>query len=324
MAPPYCTVEDVERALDVKPSHDALGVILDAIRTGSREVDALGRNTYYPEFGTKSFDWPQQRPGQPRWKLDLLGSNLIDLVSLTSGGTVIAIGDLVLKPSRTGPPYNRIEINTGSGATFTIDGTTQQSIDVVGTWGWDNITAPATTLDGAIGAADTTLAVANGAAVDIGSTLVVGAERILTTNRAMIDSGVTLNAALGNSKADVTIPVATPLSFSVGELLQIDSEQLRVEAVTATTLTCERSVNGVGALAAHADPALDAFFARTNQCQVCGVPGMPQRHRVVDAIAEQLEADYESADGISADMGVSLEAVRAVGEWAQRWPGAWL
>lgn len=287
MAPPYCTVEDVERALDVKPNHDALSVILDAIHTGSREVDALGRNRYYPEYGSKAFDWPQQQPGLARWKLDFLGSTLVDLVSLTSGGTLIAPTDLILKPSRSGPPYTHLEINTGSGATFTIDGSTQQSAVIVGTWGWDDVTTPATTLDGAIGTTDTTLQVDNGAAVDIGSTLIIGGERIQTTARAMIDSGAALNAALGNGRADVTVPVADPTVFNIGELLQIDSEQMRVEGVTATTLTVERSVNGVGALAAHTDTT--AIFASRSFTVERGVTGTTAaNHTDGTAISKQV------------------------------------
>ena len=44
------------------------------------------------------------------------------------------------------------------------------------------------------------------------------------------------------------------------------------------------------AVAAHADPALDAFLPPLGPCGVCGVPGLDQRHRVVDAIAEALAA----------------------------------
>lgn len=75
-------------------------------------------------------------------------------------------------------------------------------------------------------------------------------------------------------------------------------------------------------LAAHADPSLDPWFKMRNQCQLCGTPGLPQRHRVVDAIAGCLEAGEGETD-VAADMGVSLDAVMAVQAWAIRWPGAW-
>lgn len=71
-------------------------------------------------------------------------------------------------------------------------------------------------------------------------------------------------------------------------------------------------------LAAHADPALDAVFPRRGACQVCGTPGLDQRHRRVDAVAEHLAAE-EDPETIAAELGVSLEAVRHVGEWAAKW-----
>ena len=75
-------------------------------------------------------------------------------------------------------------------------------------------------------------------------------------------------------------------------------------------------------LAAHSDPALAAFFGMRNQCQLCGVPGLPQRHRMVDAIAGALEAG-ECEGEIMAELGVSLDAVMAVTAWAAKYPGAW-
>jgi hypothetical protein len=75
-------------------------------------------------------------------------------------------------------------------------------------------------------------------------------------------------------------------------------------------------------LAAHADHSLDAWFKMRNQCGICAVPGLPQRHRRVDAIAGMLEAG-ECEQEVAADMGVSLDAVMAVTAWAAKWPGAW-
>jgi len=77
-------------------------------------------------------------------------------------------------------------------------------------------------------------------------------------------------------------------------------------------------------LAAHADPALDAFpeLGPVSQCRLCGVPGLPQRHRMVDAIAAQLAAgEYE--EDLAAEYGVSEKAVAAVAIWMAKWPGAW-
>jgi hypothetical protein len=75
-------------------------------------------------------------------------------------------------------------------------------------------------------------------------------------------------------------------------------------------------------LAAHADPSLAAHFPELGPCLLCATPGLDQRHRVIDAIAEQLTAG-ESPEELAGDYAVSLDAVQAVQAWALRWPGAW-
>lgn len=78
------------------------------------------------------------------------------------------------------------------------------------------------------------------------------------------------------------------------------------------------------AVAAHADAALDEHFPLTTPCLICGVPGMPQRHRVVDSIAGAIAADQGDTDAdLAEESGVSAEAVRAVRLWMERWAGAW-
>ena len=74
-------------------------------------------------------------------------------------------------------------------------------------------------------------------------------------------------------------------------------------------------------LAAHSDTALDAFFPMRNPCALCR-SGLPQRHRLVDAIAGALEAG-ECEQDVMEELGVSLDQVMAVTAWAARWPGAW-
>lgn len=71
---------------------------------------------------------------------------------------------------------------------------------------------------------------------------------------------------------------------------------------------------------AHADPALDAWpqLGPVSPCGCCG-SGLPQRHRVVDAIADMLAAGEDAGD-VAAEYAVPVEAVEAVGAWAQRWP----
>jgi hypothetical protein len=77
------------------------------------------------------------------------------------------------------------------------------------------------------------------------------------------------------------------------------------------------------AVAAHADPALNAFpeLGPVSPCGLCG-SGLPQRHRIVDAIAGRIAAG-EDPDEVGADYDLSPEALEAVQAWARKWPGAW-
>lgn len=49
-------------------------------------------------------------------------------------------------------------------------------------------------------------------------------------------------------------------------------------------------------------PDLDVHWPKRGQCLVCGVPGMDQRHRVIDAITERWRGG-ESVDEIARDYG---------------------
>lgn len=57
-------------------------------------------------------------------------------------------------------------------------------------------------------------------------------------------------------------------------------------------------------------PLLDDYFPRLGQCGVCGVPGVDQRHRIIDAIREQLLAG-EEFEVLAEEFGVTADAVRS-------------
>jgi hypothetical protein len=83
----------------------------------------------------------------------------------------------------------------------------------------------------------------------------------------------------------------------------------------------KRRVKLALALAAHADPLLDASFPRVGPCGFCG-PQFDQRHRVIDAIAGRLEGG-EGREEAAGDYGLPVAAVDVIAAWAKRWPGAW-
>lgn len=66
------------------------------------------------------------------------------------------------------------------------------------------------------------------------------------------------------------------------------------------------------------DP-VDQWFPKRGQCQLCGVPGVDQRHRVIEAIADMVNAG-DSEESVAADYGVPVEAVAACLEWVRAHP----
>jgi len=64
---------------------------------------------------------------------------------------------------------------------------------------------------------------------------------------------------------------------------------------------------------------VDAWFPRRGACQICGVPGADQRHRVIEAIADAFNAG-ESEESLAYDYGVPVEAVAACVDWVAGHP----
>lgn len=54
----------------------------------------------------------------------------------------------------------------------------------------------------------------------------------------------------------------------------------------------------------------DRWFPPRGQCQICGVPGMDARHRILDAISEHYAAG-ETPKEIARELAVPVKAVRA-------------
>ena len=67
------------------------------------------------------------------------------------------------------------------------------------------------------------------------------------------------------------------------------------------------------------DP-IDRFFPRLGQCQVCGVPGVDQRHRVIEAIADAVLAEPDSDEDVAYEYDVPVEAVAACLRWVEEHP----
>ena len=55
---------------------------------------------------------------------------------------------------------------------------------------------------------------------------------------------------------------------------------------------------------------LDRWLPPRGPCLVCGVPGMDARHRIIDAIREQVTAG-EAPEDVASELELPIEAVHA-------------
>lgn len=120
----------------------------------------------------------------------------------------------------------------------------------------------------------------------------------------------------------MTAYLADPLSVDCPFWRCMNPAGMRCGTASGWTRPHKARIKHALVLAAHADPSLDEWFPDPGPCGICGVPGLSQRHRVIDAIAGALEAG-DTPDELAADYNLSEEAVLCVQAWCERWQGAW-
>lgn len=253
LIPVYTTRAAVKRAIDSAETARNNTQVDRAIRAGARNIDGMCHRRFYPELRTSYYDWPS---GQfaPSWRLWLDGNELISVTGLVAGGVTIASSDYILTRSdgRTEPPYSKIEVLLSSSAFFQAGATHQQAIAVTGWHGHSDNQETAGALAEDLDSAETGVDVtaAGGAVLDAGSLIVVGTERMIVTDKQLLDTTVNLGADLAASSATTGVTVADGTVFAVGETLSIDTERLLVVDIAGNTLIVERGFDG-SALAAH-------------------------------------------------------------------------
>lgn len=255
----YATREDVLSALDFKATSRDAAQLDQHLETGARAVDDLTHRRFYPQTRTQYYEWPTGL-SPVRYRLWVDGpAQLVSLDSLTSAGVPITAEGYFLEPANDGPPFNRIELDRGGSAAFSGGATSQRSVAAHGVWGYDDVRKPATALSGSLGASTTatTVRVADGSRVGVGSLITVGTERMTLTERALVDSGVTITADLTDKAAANVITLSSAVGAPLaGETIAIDGEMMVVAYTTnsGARLVVRRSWDG-SPLAAHTSGA---------------------------------------------------------------------
>lgn len=248
----YCTREDVKSALDSASTARNDWQVDQAIEGTARGIEGFLRREFRPVLATKYFDWPDLQRGRP-WRLWINGrAQLITLTSMTAGGVAIPNPNLFLEPANYGPPYNRVEVDLSTVSAFHAGSTHQRAIAAVGLWGYDNIEEQVGTLAAPLGASDSATASITWSTprVGVGDVLRIGSERMIVTERSMVDTTQDLQADMAATSSAVTVAVSAGTAFAPGQVLLLDSERMLVVDVAGNNLTVKRAWDG-SVLATH-------------------------------------------------------------------------
>ncbi len=251
----YTTREIIKRALDIGETARNNRNIDRCIESAARRVDGICHRIFYPQITTKFFDWPNSQRAVP-WRLWLDDNELISVQNLSSGGTTIPPSNYNLESNRTGPPYNRLEINISTSSALSSGSTYQRSVSITGLWGYTNDEDQVGLAAEAMDAVETDLDVdaATSAEVGVGTILRLDSERMLVSNRKYITTGQTLGNNLNAAKNDVVLQVVDGTQFVSDEIVKIDGESMLVADITGNNVTVIRGFDG-SVLATHSSGA---------------------------------------------------------------------
>ncbi|PRY35344.1 hypothetical protein [Umezawaea tangerina] len=238
----YATREEVKSAMDSAITARDNNRVDRAIEAASRGVEGLTRRVFYPWFGTRTFDWPA--PYSRSWRLWLDEHELTAVSLLTAGGTEIAEGDYLLGEA-SGPPYNCVEINRSSSASFSAG---QRAVSITGVFNYPTEAEPGGALAEPLDVSETAVDVTDSAAVGVGSLIRIDSERMIVKSKSLITTGQTGTLAKDNAATNLT--VASGAAFTADEVIVLDAERLLVEEVAGNTLIVRRSWDG-SVLASH-------------------------------------------------------------------------
>lgn len=253
----YATLEDIARAVDFGASLRIRRQVARLLEESSRATDTLCSRppeAFVPTRGTWRYDWPDDNQGSP-YRLYLGPNPLVEVESITSGGTALTAGQYIPGPS-DGPPYTYIEIDRSGAGAWSSGDTSQQAIAIVGTRAWSGSDRAVGTLaaTAAAGAGTLTVNAAAAAEVGVGSVLLVGTERMDVGGRSYIDTTADTTADLTASRAGRSVAVTNGTLFAEGEQIMIDTERMVIDSIAGNVLAVDRAVDG-SALAAHASGA---------------------------------------------------------------------
>ena len=256
MANWYTTRESVKRAASLFGSarHPQIDSTIEAV---SNTISRQTRRNFIPKTDTILFRWPQPRSNNSTalWtNEDLLSVTTLQTKAQNTSPTTIASTDYFLEPSQF-PPYDRIEIDESSTASFESGDTQQRSIGVTGLWGYSQETKSAGSVVSGLSSDSTatSMVISDGSLIDVGHSLLIESEQIFVTGRssAAEPNSDLLDGALTASRSE-TVTVDSGSRYSVDEVILVDSEQMLITGISGNVLGVVRAYDGT-TLASHSN-----------------------------------------------------------------------
>ena len=281
----YVTREAVKRAAQINgpDEHPSIDRLLES---ASREVERSLNRRFYPTTAIKYFPYPSSTgPCNYRYWLD---DDLIEVILLVSGGTIILAADYFKEPVNYGPPYNRIEIDLASAAAWESGDTHQRAIEVTGRWGYCETSIAAGALAEADDGTETALDVTDSSLIGVGDLILIGTERMIVTEKNLLNTTTEVNmgAHIAADEAVVAITIDGVGAVCQGEIITIDAERMLVEGVAGAVLTVKRAYDG-SVLASHLDNA-DLYAPRTLTVERAAVGTTAAAHADKTAITKNV------------------------------------
>ena len=264
----YATEEQVSTSLEIFNTARARPIIRQKLAAAALSVEGQLHRRFYPETRTIKADWPNYSRS-PSWEFDLWDNELISTpTALSSGGTAIDVANAIVRRAdeKLEPPYNILQLNLDSDVAFAAGPTFQQSLHITGPFGYNatDTSLASGVLSGAINSSVTTLVInpsSGNYTVGVGSIVLIGTERLVTTDRRMSDTAINTAGTLTAQQNSVSLTVTDGTALAVGETILVESERMRIDDIAGNVLTVKRAFDG-SVLASHAS-GLDIYALRT-------------------------------------------------------------
>lgn len=239
----YTTRETVKDALDSPMTARSNRQVDRKIEAASRTIDGFLHRTFFPVIETRYFDFPSR---QTNGSTLYLNENELSSVSLvTSGGMPIVAGTngYLLYPD--GGPYDELQLSSSGAASFGNSDSRQNDIAITGLWlGCDYVEDPGGELSTGVDAVTTEVLVTDSAAAGVGSILRIGTERLIVTEKYMLDLEQTILASVDFEDNQNVLLVADGSQFALGEVIMVGTEKMLIEEIAGNQLVVKRAWDG--------------------------------------------------------------------------------